>query len=220
MLFPSQSFGVKSCADSKELVKKAQIIFIAVKPWFCRLVLEEVGPSLTADHVIVSIAAGMPLSALEVAPLPLLPPALYHQLLNAACKMLWQLRPEGCSPVEQFYDSGAPLHVELPYTQTQSRDLSIAHSGFMMALQGAAGADAHLIRVMVGPYPLPWYRLTKPPPFPLAPAFEHNPISPLASGFQHNLPHPPPPPPPKRHIALHSVSGGSWAFDLQSQVSA
>lgn len=67
-LFTSQSFGVKSCADSKELVKKAQIIFIAVKPWFCRLVLEEVGPSLTADHVIVSIAAGMPLSALEVPP--------------------------------------------------------------------------------------------------------------------------------------------------------
>lgn len=69
----SQSFGVGSCKDSKELVKKAQIIFIAVKPWFCRLVLEEVGSSLTPDHVIVSIAAGMPLSALEVRP-----PACLH----------------------------------------------------------------------------------------------------------------------------------------------
>lgn len=59
-------FGVTACESSKEVVEKGRIIFIAVKPQYVKVVLEEVASQLTPDHVIVSIAAGVPLAVLKV----------------------------------------------------------------------------------------------------------------------------------------------------------
>jgi pyrroline-5-carboxylate reductase len=61
-----KEFGVTPCADSKEVVSKGRLIFIAVKPQYVKTVLEEVKGQLSDEHVIVSIAAGVPLSVLEV----------------------------------------------------------------------------------------------------------------------------------------------------------
>ena len=55
---------------------KGRIIFIAVKPQYVKVVLEEVKSLLTPDHVIVSIAAGVPLAVLKVPPPP--PPHPVH----------------------------------------------------------------------------------------------------------------------------------------------
>eukprot|EP00208_Stichococcus_sp_RCC1054_P003175 CAMPEP_0206134660 /NCGR_PEP_ID=MMETSP1473-20131121/137_1 /ASSEMBLY_ACC=CAM_ASM_001109 /TAXON_ID=1461547 /ORGANISM="Stichococcus sp, Strain RCC1054" /LENGTH=276 /DNA_ID=CAMNT_0053526279 /DNA_START=151 /DNA_END=981 /DNA_ORIENTATION=+ len=62
-----QEFGVTACESSKEVVEKGRIIFIAVKPQYVKVVLEEVASQLTPDHVIVSIAAGVPLAVLKEA---------------------------------------------------------------------------------------------------------------------------------------------------------
>jgi pyrroline-5-carboxylate reductase len=64
-----KEFGVTPCTDSKEVVSKGRLIFIAVKPQYVKTVLEEVKAQLSDEHVIVSIAAGVPLSVLEVRPL-------------------------------------------------------------------------------------------------------------------------------------------------------
>lgn len=62
-----EEFGITVCTSSKEVVEKARIIFIAVKPQYVKVVLSEVKSLLTPDHVIVSIAAGVPLSTLAEA---------------------------------------------------------------------------------------------------------------------------------------------------------
>jgi pyrroline-5-carboxylate reductase len=63
-----KEFGVTPCASSKDVVSKGRLIFIAVKPQYVKTVLEEVKGQLSDEHVIVSIAAGVPLSVLEVRP--------------------------------------------------------------------------------------------------------------------------------------------------------
>lgn len=62
-----KSFGANPCNSSSEVVEKARIIFIAVKPQYVKVVLAEVKHLLTPEHIVVSIAAGVPLSALKEA---------------------------------------------------------------------------------------------------------------------------------------------------------
>ena len=48
------------------MVKHSRIVFICVKPQYVKVVLEEVKDLLTDEHVIVSIAAGVPIATLKV----------------------------------------------------------------------------------------------------------------------------------------------------------
>ena len=57
--------GVGVFADNKEVVKNASIIFLAVKPDAVLKVLKETKEEVTSEHLVVSIAAGVPLKALE-----------------------------------------------------------------------------------------------------------------------------------------------------------
>lgn len=49
-----------------QVVEKADVIFIAVKPQYVGVVLKEVRGSLRENHTIVSIAAGVTLAQLKV----------------------------------------------------------------------------------------------------------------------------------------------------------
>lgn len=60
-----EALGVKTTLDNKEVVKFAQIVFIAVKPQFYEEVLDEVKEYLTEDHLIVGIAPGKTLEWLK-----------------------------------------------------------------------------------------------------------------------------------------------------------
>lgn len=51
---------------SAQVVKNSKIIFIATKPQYVKVVLAEVKDILTPEHIIVSIAAGVPIAALKV----------------------------------------------------------------------------------------------------------------------------------------------------------
>ena len=53
-----------------QVAKNSQVIMIAVKPQYVGTVLEEIKDILTDEHIIVSIAAGVPLSAMKVSPSP------------------------------------------------------------------------------------------------------------------------------------------------------
>lgn len=48
-------------ADNREVVLNSDIIILAVKPQYLSPVLEEVKSDITAEHLVVSIAAGVPL---------------------------------------------------------------------------------------------------------------------------------------------------------------
>ena len=57
--------GAKSTAFNPEVVRFARILVLAVKPDQIAGVLQEIQPHFTKDHLLVSIAAGVPLVKLE-----------------------------------------------------------------------------------------------------------------------------------------------------------
>jgi pyrroline-5-carboxylate reductase len=57
--------GIKTTTDNTLLTKSSDIILLALKPDRVRTVLEEIRGTLTADHLVVSIAAGIPIRLLE-----------------------------------------------------------------------------------------------------------------------------------------------------------
>jgi pyrroline-5-carboxylate reductase len=57
--------GILTHSDNMDLVAWANLILLAVKPQVVDRVLEQVGHALTPDMLLVSIAAGVPISALE-----------------------------------------------------------------------------------------------------------------------------------------------------------
>ena len=59
--------GCIAAATNAKAVTGARVVFIAVKPAFVSQVLQEIAPSLEADAVIVSMAAGIKLEAVSAA---------------------------------------------------------------------------------------------------------------------------------------------------------
>ena len=57
--------GVKVTADNALVAKSAEIILLALKPDLIRPILQYIKGVLTRDHVIVSIAAGVPIKQIE-----------------------------------------------------------------------------------------------------------------------------------------------------------
>lgn len=60
-----KAFGINTTSENKEAVKKSEIIILAVKPQVMPIVLEDIGPVVTSDHLVVSIAAGITIHSLE-----------------------------------------------------------------------------------------------------------------------------------------------------------
>lgn len=61
----SKATGAKAAASNVEVVRFARIILLAVKPEQVTAVLAEIRPHFTAQHLLVSIAAGVTLAKLE-----------------------------------------------------------------------------------------------------------------------------------------------------------
>uniref|UniRef100_A0A8C9WQF6 Pyrroline-5-carboxylate reductase n=1 Tax=Scleropages formosus TaxID=113540 RepID=A0A8C9WQF6_SCLFO len=71
-LFPPwfQELGVAVTHSNTEVVTASRLVFLAVKPHLIPRVLAEIAPSVTREHVIISVAAGVTIATLE----ELLPP--------------------------------------------------------------------------------------------------------------------------------------------------
>ena len=60
-----QDLGIHTTQCNQDLVSKSKLIVLAVKPHIVRLVLQEVSQQVSKEKIIVSIAAGIPISAIE-----------------------------------------------------------------------------------------------------------------------------------------------------------
>ncbi len=58
-------FGLRCYSSNRELVRESSIVVLSVKPQNMRGVLEEVKGEIRDDHLIISIAAGIPLSMIS-----------------------------------------------------------------------------------------------------------------------------------------------------------
>ena len=64
---PYQCLDVRVTGNNVEVVQGSDIVVLAVKPHFIDTVLEEVRDALGANHLVVSIAAGVTIASIEAA---------------------------------------------------------------------------------------------------------------------------------------------------------
>lgn len=57
--------GIRTTMDNHQLLRESDVVVLAVKPQVIDKVLTEVGRDVRADQVVVSVAAGVPIEALE-----------------------------------------------------------------------------------------------------------------------------------------------------------
>ena len=60
-----EKYGVKSTSHNVEVVKQSDIVILAVKPQIMKQVVEEIAKYLDLSKLVISIAAGVPLNAIE-----------------------------------------------------------------------------------------------------------------------------------------------------------
>ncbi len=60
-----EEYGICTSHDNPQAVRDSQVIFLAVKPQTVPALLESIAPEVNRDKLIVSIAAGIPLSTLQ-----------------------------------------------------------------------------------------------------------------------------------------------------------
>lgn len=58
-------FGIHMTANNAEVVRAAEIVVLSVKPQILPKVLDEIAPHLRPSALVISIAAGVPVSAIE-----------------------------------------------------------------------------------------------------------------------------------------------------------
>ncbi|HJX33718.1 MAG TPA: NAD(P)-binding domain-containing protein, partial [Desulfatiglandales bacterium] len=61
----SDRFGIRCCNSNKELTREHRIIVLSVKPQVIRDVLEEIKNEISDVHLIISIAAGIPIKMIR-----------------------------------------------------------------------------------------------------------------------------------------------------------
>jgi pyrroline-5-carboxylate reductase len=61
----AQDTGANSVTSNLEVVQRARVLFIAVKPDQVAGLLAEIAPALTQEHLLISIAAGVTLKRME-----------------------------------------------------------------------------------------------------------------------------------------------------------
>ena len=61
----SETFGLKGSANNRALVGDCTVIVLAVKPQVIREVLEEIKDDIRDDHLVISIAAGIPIKTIQ-----------------------------------------------------------------------------------------------------------------------------------------------------------
>jgi pyrroline-5-carboxylate reductase len=63
----AQATGAAATASSRDVLQRAQAVILAVKPQAMSAALSEIQGDVTAEHLVISIAAGVPLAKLEAA---------------------------------------------------------------------------------------------------------------------------------------------------------
>jgi pyrroline-5-carboxylate reductase len=61
----TERYGVRTVASNVEVARQAEILVLSVKPQVMAKVLDEIGPQIHPHALVISIAAGIPLAAIE-----------------------------------------------------------------------------------------------------------------------------------------------------------
>jgi pyrroline-5-carboxylate reductase len=60
-----RQYGVTTLKDNVRAAASAEVVVLAVKPQAMNVLLDEVAPAIGANHLVISVAAGVPIAAME-----------------------------------------------------------------------------------------------------------------------------------------------------------
>lgn len=104
----AKQYGIQTTTDNIEVIKSSEIIIYAVKPQIIAEVLKETADSLDTSKLIISIAAGVPMAAIE---------SLLHKDLRLIRSM-----PNVCVAVKE----GATAIAAGAHAKTEDIDMAMA----------------------------------------------------------------------------------------------
>jgi len=61
----AENYGIHTTSSNHELAEKSDLVIVAVKPWDVGWILEEIGPALTENKAVASVAAGVTIDAMQ-----------------------------------------------------------------------------------------------------------------------------------------------------------
>src|SRR5262249_24273093 len=61
----NETHGIRTTTDNHELIRVSDVVVLSVKPQVVDKVLEAIGKDIRPDQVVISVAAGVPLAAIE-----------------------------------------------------------------------------------------------------------------------------------------------------------
>ena len=116
-------FGVDATTSNRDAVEGADIVVLAVKPQDFDVLLGEIGPLLTPQHMVLSVAAAIPTAAIERRIAPEVPvvrsmpnaPATVHEGVAGICAGAHAREAHLALAEEVLSQVGAVVRVEEPY---------------------------------------------------------------------------------------------------------
>lgn len=117
-----EEFKLNTTLENAEVVKNSNVIIMAVKPFVLKNVLSELKPFITENHVVISIAAGISIPAIEdilgeVPVIRVMPntPALVNEGMSAVCKGKFATRDQVKLAINIFKSVGKVIESEEKY---------------------------------------------------------------------------------------------------------
>ena len=117
-----KEYAVQTSLDNIEIAKKSKIILLAVKPFVLKDVLNEIKSSLTDEHIIFSIAAGISIKSIEeiVGDIPVVrimpnTPALVNEGMSAICRGNYATEEHSKIALEIFKSVGKVVESDEKY---------------------------------------------------------------------------------------------------------
>lgn len=117
-----KEYAVQTSLDNIEIAKNSKIILLAVKPFVLKDVLNEIKSSLTDEHIIFSIAAGISIKSMEeiVGDIPVVrimpnTPALVNEGMSAICRGNYATEEHSKIALEIFKSVGKVVESDEKY---------------------------------------------------------------------------------------------------------
>lgn len=117
-----KEYAVQTSLDNIEIAKNSKIILLAVKPFVLKDVLNEIKSSLTDEHIIFSIAAGISIKSIEeiVGDIPVVrimpnTPALVNEGMSAICRGNYATEEHSKIALEIFKSVGKVVESDEKY---------------------------------------------------------------------------------------------------------
>jgi pyrroline-5-carboxylate reductase len=139
----AKQYGIKTTTDNKKVVKASEIIIYAVKPQIIAEVLKETADILDASKLVISIAAGVPMAAIE----SLLKKEL--RLINAMPNVCVAVKEGATAIAAGAHAKAEDINMAMAIFNSVGRCIFLKENHLLDAVTGLSGSGPAYIFVIV-----------------------------------------------------------------------